>query len=205
MKLSNKYLRSLENYLEWVKVKTLASGTFQESSKPLPKIEVEQNGLSAGEALCTWESTGKSCNVSLEDSKLLNKYIKGKSQKDWWTKERGWMDKHSVYIPEEFLGLLGPLPFIELFGRTPITRLVRYYHDNTYKLWEFWLDSKMCSKVKQWDMWYYERDDRDSAIHNAWRVFSVKWIQPAFFKTKKSLSRKTKNCSFPQTNRRIRT
>jgi hypothetical protein len=116
---------------------------------------------------------------------LLCRYLLGKSQRDWWSREIGWWNKNGAFIPEEFLGFLGPLPFIELFGRVPITRIVRYYFDNRYRFWEFNLDSLMQAKVESWGMPYYERDDRDSALRNAWRMVRVKWVDPAIWRAKR--------------------
>ena len=188
MKISGNYRKILETYLEWEGVTTPASGSFQEQSKPTPPIGVLDGGLSAAEAICTWESQGKGCAVDPSEASLLQRYIHGKSQRDWWTKEIGWWNKNASYIPEEFLGFIGPLPFIELFGCAPITRLVRYYHDNSYRLWEFNLDGLMLRKQTEWRMGYYERDERDTSIRNAWRMVKVKWIDPAFYRIKRSFS-----------------
>ena len=187
MMVSSNYVRALERYLEWESVTTPASGSFQESKKPAPQIAVAEGGMSASEALCLWESRGEPCCVCPKESQLLNRYLHGKSQRYWWNKELGWWNKHAVYIAEEFLSFLGPLPFIEMFGRAPITRLVRYYYDNGYALWEFRLDGLMLRKVEEWGMSYYERDDRDSALRNAWRVLMVKWFSPAIYRIRRRL------------------
>ena len=187
MKISQKYLSILGTYLEWENVSTPASGTFQESSKQLPQIGIADDGLSAAEAICVWESTGKSCCVIPQESGLLARYLHGKSQRDWWTREIGWWNKNGSYFPEEFLALLGPLPFIELFGRDPITHIVRYYFDNRYRLWEFHLDSLMKAKESDWKMSYYERNDRDSALKNTWRMVQVKWIDPFMYRSKRRI------------------
>ena len=105
--------------------------------------------------------------------------------KDWWSKEVGWLNSNCAYIPEEFIGFLGPFCFIELFGRAPIARLVRYYHDNHYRKWEFNLDGLMLRKQQEWRMGYYERNDRDTPIQNAWRIVSVKFVEPAFYRLRR--------------------
>lgn len=158
------------------------SGTFEELTKPRPSVSVAENGLCAAEALCMWESTGSPCTVSPEDYCLFLQYAQGKSQRDWWTREIGLWNKELIYFPEEFLKFLGPLPFIELFGRAPISRIVRYFYDNHYALWEFKLDCLMVSKTHDWSMSYFERNDRDSAVKNAWRIVRVKWIDPAIYR-----------------------
>lgn len=185
MKISLNYRRVLEGYLEWEHVRTPASGSFQEAKKPQASIGVADDGYSAAEALCIWESQGKSCFVCPEEHTLLSRYLLGKSQRDWWSKEIGWWNKNASYVPEEFLGFLGPLPFIELFGRAPITSIVRFYFDNRYRLWEFRLDNFMKTKEKLWNMPYYERDDRDSALQNLWRMVRVKWVDPAIYKMRR--------------------
>jgi hypothetical protein len=187
VKVSRKYRAILDVYLEWEGVTTPATGTFQEATKPVTRISDAENGLSAAEALCIWESRGKPSSVIPEEAALLARYVQGKSQRDWWTKEIGWWNKNSVYSPEEFLRFLGPLPFIDLFGRGPIPRLVRYYYDNGYALWEFRLDGLMVRMASKWKMSYYERDERESALRNAWRVMRTKWLEPYLYRWKKRL------------------
>jgi hypothetical protein len=148
-------------------------------------IYVADDGVSAAEALCIWESTGKQVFVRPVELRMLFLYLSGKSQRDWWSKEVGWWNKNAAYIPEEFLGLLGPLAFIELFGRSPITRIARYYYDNRYRTWMFKLDSLMQTMSDKWGMLYYERDDRESALQNAWRMMRVKWIDPAIWRVQR--------------------
>jgi hypothetical protein len=185
MNVSLKYRQALVGYLEWEHVRTPASGSFQEAKKPAAQIGVADDGVSAEESLCIWESQGKQSFVRPDECELLCRYLLGKSQRDWWSREIGWWNKNGAFIPEEFLGFLGPLPFIELFGRVPITRIVRYYFDNRYRFWEFNLDSLMQAKVESWGMPYYERDDRDSALRNAWRMVRVKWVDPAIWRAKR--------------------
>lgn len=188
MKISSAYRNALEIYLEWEDVLNPASGTFQDSCMESPDILEGETGLSAAEGLCLWESRGKASTVRSNEWPLLRRYLKGKRQRDWWSKEIGWWNKWApAYMPEEFLGFLGPLPFIELFGRSPITRLVRYFYDNHYSLWEFRLDSLMLLKAGEWKMSYYEREDRDSALRNAWRQIKVKWISPAIYRIRRKI------------------
>jgi hypothetical protein len=185
MKVSSKYRRSLETYLEWEGVRTPASGTFQETKISVPPIGAAEDGLTAAEALCIWESQGVVASVLPEEVELFARYMHGKNQRDWWTKEVGWWSKNNAYIPEEFLCFLGPLPFIELFGRGPITNIVRYYYDNHYSLWEFRLDRWAQDRANEWRMTYFERDDRDSALQNAIRTVRIRWIDPAIYKMKR--------------------
>ena len=189
MKVSSKYMRVLETYGSWKSVLTPASGSFQEEKAPTPAIWASPSGVGAAEALCKWESTGQPSYCLPEERALLEQYVRGKRQRDWWTKEIGWWNKEAVFIPEEFLPLLDPLPFIELLGRAPITRLARYYHDNTYHLWEFKLDTLMKGLERAWGMSYFERDDRDSAVRNAWRMIRVKWFDPAVYRLKRKISK----------------
>lgn len=182
MSVSNKYQRSLDRYLEWERVTTPASGTFQETRISAPEIGISTiGGLSAADALCQWESTGKPSQVCSTEQTLLARYLLGKRQRDWWSKEIGWWNKYASFVPEEFLNHLCPLPFIELFGRGPCPQLVRYYFDNGYAAWEFRLDTFMLSKQFDWQMNYYDRDWRDSALKNAWRMLMVKWISPRIY------------------------
>jgi len=189
MKVSSKYTRVLETYLSWASVLTPASGSFQEERAPKPVIWASPSGTSAAVALCKWESTGQPSYCLPEEGALLEQYVRGKRQRDWWTKEIGWWNKEAVFTPEEFLHLLGPLPFLELFGRGPITRLVRYYYDNTYHLWEFKLDTMMKGLEQAWRMSYFERDDRDSTILNAWKMLRVRWFDPAVYGLKCKISK----------------
>lgn len=197
MKISAKYKQALETYMEWENVQTPASGTFQESQRPSVFIgtsgeEIKKSTHSAAEVMCAWESSGTRLYVmdSEYEKSLLLRYTKGKSQKDYWTKEIGWWNRKDgageAYIAEEFLAMLGPIPFIDLFGRGPIPWLVRYYHDNNYALWEFKLDGFMTQKVQEWGMSsYFDRDYRGSSLQNAWRVLRIKWIDPLIWRTKR--------------------
>lgn len=191
MKISNRYLETVQTYLEWCWTTTPASGSFQEASAPRPKIGVSHDGLSATEALCVWESTGKSCQVIPEQEELLNRYVYGKGQRDWWTKEIGWWNKNAFYVAEEFIRFLHPLNFIELFGREPLTNLVRYCHDNQYAAWEFKLDLWAQCFVERNNMAYFERDDRHSALRNAWRVMVVKYLDPFSYRIRRMFNEAT--------------
>lgn len=183
MRISAKYRESLECYLEWESVKTPFSNTQSErEAMRLPVIHSEDCGSpSAEEWLCEYESRG---NVlpDCREIDLLSRYWRGKANRDWWNKETG---RNWPFIPEEFLAMLGPLPFIELFGRDPITTVVRYFYDNRYAIWEWNLDCFMLKKSEEWDMPYYERDDRDSALRNAWHMVKVKWIAPVIYRMKR--------------------
>lgn len=124
-----------------------------------------------------YESRGTNIGKCGEPN-LLARYWRGKMMRDWWTKQKGWWDKNAIYMPEEWLRWLGPLPFIDLFDRAPISRLVRYYYDNHYQTWEFRLDGWALEKQNKWGMWYYERDERHNALRNVWRMIRIKWIDP---------------------------
>jgi hypothetical protein len=49
----------------------------------------------------------------------------------------------------------------------------------------FKLDSLMQTMSDKWGMLYYERDDRESALQNAWRMMRVKWIDPAIWRVQR--------------------
>lgn len=177
MKISAKYRQGLDRYLEWESVKTPFSNTKSEDdAMRLPAVAA--GGLvTAAEWLCEYESRGNILPECCELG-LLSRYWRGKANRDWWNRETG---RNWPFFGEEFLGMLGPLPFIELFGRQPITRVVRYLYDNNYALWEWHLDCFMLKKSEEWGMFYYQRDDRDSALGNAWRIVRVKWIAPVIY------------------------
>lgn len=91
-----------------------------------------------------FETYGERVPIDISKSTLGWQYIQGKANRDFWFKEKGWWDKHSVYIPEEFLTHLMPLCFIEMFSRAPRVHLVRYVFDNFYTDEEFERDTSRC-------------------------------------------------------------
>lgn len=109
--------------------------------------------------------------------------------RDWWSKEAGWMNKHSCYIPEEFLGKVDPLPFIDLFGRAPIGRIVRYYHDNHYSNLDFRMDQWIASLLDRYQelLPYYERDEREGWARVLVHLVQIRWIDPFLWKAKRRL------------------
>ena len=79
-----------------------------------------------------WESRGV-VELGCSDPELLSRYKRGKAMRDWWFKEKGELSRlGSWFMPEEFLGFLMPECFCELFGRWPITCIVRSLYDEHY-------------------------------------------------------------------------
>ena len=93
---------------------------------------------------------------------------RGKAMRDFWTKEVGWWNKSAVYCAEEFLDALMPDCFCELFGRYPITPLVRYWHDNRYSI-----------RMFRYEMW--ERARGRERLQEGWTIYDfdlyVEWCK----------------------------
>lgn len=188
MRISDRYRRSLERYLEWEKVRTPFSGLqFADAAVSLPHVN-QGGSTTAAEWLCEFESRGNALPDCCE-IELLERYWRGKAMRDWWSKESAWWRRHSAAIAEEWLGFLGPLPFIELFGRAPITPLVRYFHDNRYSNLQFRLDTKISEWTRPEGRFpYFQRDDRDSCWKVLWRLFRIAKLDPWVWKLKRKLT-----------------
>jgi|SRR6185312_9528455 len=188
MNTSRKYRIRLDNYLDWAEVFTPASeyqgrnvGNF---------IIVSNNGVGAEDAMFQYETHGNAVPVLPGEACLAKRYARGKANRDFWTKEIGWWDKYAVYIPEEFIGMLGPLPFIDLFGRLPITEFVRLYYDNNYSNLAFKIDMKIKSLTGAGTrLWFFERDDRMSWQKVLWKITQMRFISPWLWKTKRLILR----------------
>jgi hypothetical protein len=140
MKISRKYEQALENYLRWARCTTPEDCTIYGQRLRAPGTAVSE-GVSAAEALLAFESFGKT--IPCREPELLAEYRRGKANRDWWTKEKGWWDKHACYVDEEFSCHITPEPFYELFGHWPRSPLVRYWFDNNYTNEEFDQDQKL--------------------------------------------------------------
>src|SRR5271154_3404987 len=107
--LNSKYLAVLENYLLWLRCKT-AMWQFEISTRgidTLINIPFDSLGPSAETCIFEFETFGKRPSTC-SDPDLLFRYRKGKANRDWWTKEKGWWDKCSIYIQEDWLDRLLP-------------------------------------------------------------------------------------------------
>ena len=139
LNLSNNYKKILVNYLEWKNCKSPLGA--HAARKALPTLIFTKEGVSAEEAVFTYESHGKLLNIKHTDEVLAIDYFFGKSNKDWWFQEKGWWDKYSAYTPEEFLTHLTPECFFQLFSRFPSVHLTRLVYDNNYTEKQFEIDS----------------------------------------------------------------
>ena len=130
MKISQKYQKALDNYLIWSRCTTPESRC---AWAPRARFDEAADGTSAAEAMFRFETYGEKKALKFcREPMVLKKYCMGKANRDWWTKDKGWWDKHAAYQAEEFCGHLVPECFAELFGHWPRTHLVRWLHDNNY-------------------------------------------------------------------------
>jgi hypothetical protein len=154
-----KYKAALERYLEWENV-TTPMRQFENAALAIPVPSSDApHAESSAEWMCEFESRGGVLGWP-HDLTTLQRYWRGKAMRDWWSKESGWWSKHACVVPEEWVGMLGPLPFIELFGREPITPLVRYWHDNHYSYLDFKMDTWINNRIFDRKLNGYERDYR---------------------------------------------
>lgn len=187
MKISNKYRRALDVYLEWEHVKTPMSGFgATEAAIALPTLQ-EDTCTTAAEWLNEYESRGQALPACCEQG-LLARYWRGKANRDWWTKESRRLEKSYSFQPEEFLGMLGPLPFIEIYGREPIAACVRHWYDNRY----FAIDLYFDMKIRGWTaeggrFWYLQRDDRQHWVWFLLLLAKVGWIDPTLYRLKRRI------------------
>jgi hypothetical protein len=100
--------------------------------------------VSPEEIIFERETYGKVSATNCSDFSLLERYDRGKANRDWWNKEIGWWKNYADFIPEEFLSHLLPECFIELFGRPPRVHHVRYFYDNFYSEEEWKRDATRC-------------------------------------------------------------
>ena len=110
MKIKQKYRNTLTRYLEWITDDFLR-----------PKFGLDENGISAAEAMLRWETYGEKLPEASSEPDLLAKYVQGKTSRDFYIKN--WKDdcKMEQACPEEFLYTLGfsEVEFRSVFGREP--------------------------------------------------------------------------------------
>src|SRR5580658_269179 len=177
MRLSKRYLDRLESYQEWKRCSTPMTN-FAATSRAiaLPTVQRDMEGPTAEEWMFAFETYGE-VGPRCRNVDLLNQYWHGKTNRDWWTKEIGWWNKHSIFVPEEFLRMLTPLCFIELFGREPITELIRFYFDNRYSLIAFNMDNRIKAYLYNNErMAHFQRDDREPWLRVIYRLILIRYI-----------------------------
>jgi hypothetical protein len=90
------------------------------------------------EAIFRFETYGE--NATCPDPKF-GLYKRGKANRDFWTKEKGWWDKEALYVAEMFLVHLTIECFQELFEPWwPRVHIVREFFDNNYTQAEYLKD-----------------------------------------------------------------
>lgn len=147
-KPSKKFQLALSGYLEWAKCRTPFTGTFA-AEKIGANVYTEpiEHAVGAAEAIFRFETHGLPIVVVEEELELCHRYALGKANKDWWFKEIGiWGRGQTPFIPEEFINMLMPLCFIDLFGYGPSTARVREFFDNNYSVEDFTKDMKWLEK-----------------------------------------------------------
>jgi hypothetical protein len=175
MKLSRKFQDALGRYVEWSKC-TTPMESFPHGQRNLKNSQdlILERFLSGDEGhilpyggkstpeeiIFERETFGKVSASDCTDWDLLAKYDKGKANRDWWSKEKGWWDKNAAYVPEEFLSHLTDECFFELFGRWPIPEKVRFIYDNKYTWLDFRLDFWIKSRMYFGKLVGYDRDYR---------------------------------------------
>lgn len=134
MKLTEKFLIKLDEYLQWAKCKTPMSGWAVMESQVMGVSRIITT-TTPEEAIFRWETYGEELKGSTDPSKLAL-YKRGKAMRDWWFKEKGEWSRlclaRTMFLPEEMSEFLMPDCFFELFGRYPITAFVRQFYDNKY-------------------------------------------------------------------------
>lgn len=128
VKLSARYRQRLQNYLEWNLCSTPMDGVSTPYSM---NVVFDDAGPTAAEAVFNYETHGMA-SERCREPELLSRYLRGKGNRDWWTKEIGWWRKHALFLAEEFLSFLTPEAFFDLFGHFPRTWFVRDCFDNNY-------------------------------------------------------------------------
>jgi hypothetical protein len=143
MKLSKKFLEKLDSYTQWAKCRMPMSG-WAAMEGGVMIVSKAVTSMSPEEAIFRWETYGENIEGSTDPNKLAF-YKRGKAMRDWWFQEKGeWQrlcNGRSMFLPEEMAEFFVPDCFFELFGRYPITALVRHFYDNRYSTDDF--DSDM--------------------------------------------------------------
>jgi hypothetical protein len=143
MNLPQRFLGKLDTYILWAKCRMPMSG-WAAMEKGVMGVSQTVTTMSPEEAIFRWETHGESIEGSTDPTRLTL-YKRGKAMRDWWFKEKGeWArlyNGHTMIFPEEMAEFFMPDCFFELFGRFPITALVRQFYDNGYSQTDF--DSDM--------------------------------------------------------------
>lgn len=134
MKIGPRYLDRVDNYLLWARCTTpmdlmLGQGLGDNSSAPVEVVDPI-------EALFRRETYGENINCP---NPYYHTLSRGKANRDWWTKEKGWWDKNASYVAEQFLTHLTIPTFQELFEPWwPRVHMIRWLFDNGYSAsdWE---------------------------------------------------------------------
>lgn len=145
--ISPRYKRALDRYWDWIRCTTPMTGQgFPGDLGPFPDFRPDaphQEGHSAAECLMAFESTNTVLNC--REPRLYALLARGKSNRDYWTKEISWWNRNAVFNREEFVAFLTPEAYLELFGLEPATMRVRYWFDNNYTDGEFERDMGLAS------------------------------------------------------------
>jgi hypothetical protein len=144
MKLSKRFLEKLDSYVQWAKCRMPMSGwAIMEGS--VMSVSKAITSVSPEEAIFRWETYGETIEGSTDPIKLAL-YKRGKAMRDWWFQEKGEGQRLcygcTMFLPEETVEFFMPDCFFELFGRYPITALVRHFYDNQYSAEDFYSDMR---------------------------------------------------------------
>ena len=176
IRLSDNYRRRLDSYIEWAKCSSTMTG-FPYGERYVPRALTQKEtdiataahiaGDPAWMVMFQKETYGRQVEaVPIYENLLFMLYARGKAMRDWWSKEKGWWDKEAVYLPEDFLCHLMPDCFYELFGRYPITEIVRLKYDNRYSDLAWRMDNWIKSLIYDGKLVGHERNYR----HPWWQI-----------------------------------
>jgi hypothetical protein len=131
--------------------------------KNLHSFKLFPRGETPAEEIIFERETHGTCSATgCSDPVLLSRYERGKANRDWWSREKGWWDRNAASIPEDFLCHLTDECFYELFGRWPIPEIVRFNYDNRYSYLDFKMDMWIKRRIFNRKLNGYERDYRKS-------------------------------------------
>lgn len=124
MRISEKYRKRLNNYLAWIPKGGLDGIPFKRFTV-MPAGMTAEELMMASESGTKWTPTDGRVVDSEKELELLNRYIEGKTSRDWHISE--WLNsvKMGYAVAEEFLGTLGmdAEEFRSVFAREPNSRL----------------------------------------------------------------------------------
>lgn len=158
---------------------------FPATAKALQLPPIESGGDISPEVwMYQYETYGEK-GAFCSDLAKLRALWRGKANRDWWFKEIGRVEWSAAFIPEEFMSMLIPVCFIDLFGREPITELVREYYDNRYRAFDYRIDTWIKKKTgPESRMRYFARDDREHWVKVLWIMFRIRYADPLRWKAK---------------------